>query len=788
MGSRLTGNGVEKVYAAASAWVDRALRADDSLFTPGKAIWTIENIREARKRFVDNPDESGGGFFEKLKGQLGCSPSEVYQLMAEALYFYYLTSVPSSVTPEGKERRITQVLSWSGQDVEIPPDLVAGLASGIAGTGFARTQIYFHVAFIIGFVEQWKDQTASEFERLLNDSWAFKDYVLEHHPYAPSVQQEALLHLIFPDKFEAIIDSSDKYQIAGAESFTRFLTGETSDVDRRIHQIRRGLEAVGKSGNYLFYSDSQVRVQWDPQFDPWDGFVEDASAYVNAEHMRIHDIPYMTKMGERLALARAATLSGADGWLDLTQNWIKDSRNNSSDYMEQSRIVRKSVARKFQKWINDSQHEALSALQALWTGDTLVVADRIRVFNDRLPTSGPDGISGVRTRLNLISALLMGIEVQKYPPFMDKVFNSAYNRTRYGRPENGADEAAVYDHALGFLDRFIEEADKRGLTLNNRLEAQSVVWNIRDHRDTEPEEEKDIEPELPPLEKLAEELLLPVEFLEEIETLLNDKRQVIFQGPPGTGKTFVARALAECLSGSKDRVSLVQFHPSYAYEDFVQGFRPTLTDDGQAGFALRDGPLVRAAERARLEPDAKHFLIIDEINRGNLAKVFGELYFLLEYRDEAVDLQYQSEDDAGFSLPPNLYIIGTMNTADRSIALVDLALRRRFYFVEFHPDRPPIKGLLRRWLSDSAPGMGWVADVLDRANELLSYSHAAIGPSYFMKPGLDDVAVKRIWKHAVLPYVEEQLFGEPDRLAEFDLDRLRGSDTSTDGVPASESE
>ena len=187
---------------------------------------------------------------------------------------------------------------------------------------------------------------------------------------------------------------------------------------------------------------------------------------------------------------------------------------------------------------------------------------------------------------------------------------------------------------------------------------------------------------------LADRLLLPVEFLRDIETLLNDKRQVIFQGPPGTGKTFVARALADCLAGANKRVRLVQFHPSYAYEDFVQGFRPALRD-GQPGFELRDGPLVDAAKRAKAEPGAKHFLVIDEINRGNLAKVFGELYFLLEYRDAELRLLYS---DKPFTLPDNLYIIGTMNTADRSIALVDLALRRRFHFVEFHPDKPPVQG------------------------------------------------------------------------------------------------
>ena len=250
---------------------------------------------------------------------------------------------------------------------------------------------------------------------------------------------------------------------------------------------------------------------------------------------------------------------------------------------------------------------------------------------------------------------------------------------------------------------------------------------------------------------------------------MEDKKQVIFQGPPGTGKTFLAKKLAEHLAGDKNRVTLVQFHPSYAYEDFVEGYRPTLKE-GQATFELRKGPLRRAAEQARNDSGTDHFLIIDEINRGNLAKVFGELYFLLEYRDEPVELLYSEEK---FRLPKNLYIIGTMNTADRSIALVDLALRRRFYFVEFRPDKYPIDGLLRRWLSNNAPGMAWVADIVDTANKELNDRDAAIGPSYFMKDGLNEEKVKMVWEHNVLPYIEERLFGEDEVRNRFDFDKLR---------------
>ena len=297
-----------------------------------------------------------------------------------------------------------------------------------------------------------------------------------------------------------------------------------------------------------------------------------------------------------------------------------------------------------------------------------------------------------------------------------------------------------------------------------------------DDLDNDPDNGPDNTPPRPTtcdIEDLAHELLVDSGHLRKIQRLLEDKRQIIFQGPPGTGKTYVARKLATCLAGDEKRVRLVQFHPSYAYEDFVQGIRPILRGE-QPGFKLRPGPLLSMAEQAREAPDDLHVLVIDEINRGNLAKVFGELYFLLEYRDHQMQLQYSDEL---FALPKNLYFIGTMNTADRSIALVDLALRRRFHFVEFHPGKPPIEGLLERWLNRHAKHMGWVADVVDRANKELDDRPAAIGPSYFMKDGLDDEMVNLIWEHNVLPYIEERLHGERDRLDKFKLDALRREGT-----------
>lgn len=257
---------------------------------------------------------------------------------------------------------------------------------------------------------------------------------------------------------------------------------------------------------------------------------------------------------------------------------------------------------------------------------------------------------------------------------------------------------------------------------------------------------------------LAERLLFPKEWLAETIELLDEKRQVVFYGPPGTGKTWTAMRLATYLTQAGGEVLLVQLHPSYAYEDFVEGYRPQAGANGPTvQFELVPGPLRQLADLARADPTHPYILIVDEINRGNLAKVLGELYFLLEYRDQSVALQYSPSTT--FTLPDNLFVIGTMNTADRSIALIDAAMRRRFYYIPFLPNEEPIQGLLRRWLErrglDETP-----ADLLDELNRRIDDPEAAIGPSYLMsQSAVTPIGLKRVWRHAIMPQLAEQYYG-----------------------------
>ncbi|MBX9719077.1 AAA family ATPase [Candidatus Binatia bacterium] len=275
-------------------------------------------------------------------------------------------------------------------------------------------------------------------------------------------------------------------------------------------------------------------------------------------------------------------------------------------------------------------------------------------------------------------------------------------------------------------------------------------------------------------EGLASNLHVPGEWLREVLWLLDDKRGVVFYGPPGTGKTFIAQQIARHLQPNDVLRTLVQLHPSYGYEEFFEGYRPDVgSDDGaSSGPRLRKypGPL-RLLVKEIADRGQRGVLILDEMNRGNLPRIFGELYFLLEYRDREVRLMYSPTES--FRLPDDLYIIGTMNTADRSVALLDQALRRRFHFVPLFPTEEPVRGMLRSYLKRAYPRreLDGLADALEAANSKLD-RNVTIGPSHFMRPDLDRQRVHAIWKHSVMPSIEEHHFGQAILATDFDLDTL----------------
>lgn len=280
---------------------------------------------------------------------------------------------------------------------------------------------------------------------------------------------------------------------------------------------------------------------------------------------------------------------------------------------------------------------------------------------------------------------------------------------------------------------------------------------------------------------------------DELATILDRwraKKNLILQGPPGTGKTWLAKRLGFALVGSDDRdatrsrLRIVQFHPSLAYEDFVRGWRPA----GNGQLALVDGILMQAIQAAESEPDLPFVLVIEEVNRGNPAQIFGEMLTLLEsskrHRSEAMELAYRKEPGERIHVPDNLYVIGTMNVADRSLAIVDLALRRRFAFIDLEPR---FGATWRAWCGRSGLEDELIAEIESRITDLNGKIETAvslgpqfrIGHSYLTPDGT--VEEGAAWFRSKVeteigPLLDEYWYDSPDTAREAKQKLLVGLD------------
>ena len=291
----------------------------------------------------------------------------------------------------------------------------------------------------------------------------------------------------------------------------------------------------------------------------------------------------------------------------------------------------------------------------------------------------------------------------------------------------------------------------------------------------EEDEEQEIEYPTYDAKRFLEEVFMDEESYNTLVTLVRTKKNVILQGAPGVGKTFAAKRLAYSMIGVKDpnRVMMVQFHQSYSYEDFIMGFRPS-----EKGFELKRGAFYSFCKKAEIDSGNDYFFIIDEINRGNLSKIFGELFMLIESDKRGIELQLLYADEK-FSVPSNVYIIGMMNTADRSLAMLDYALRRRFAFFELKPGFDT-DGFREYRMGLSSEKLDKLINCVENLNSAIAADEAlgegfCIGHSYFCNlKEASYQSLSGIVEFELIPLLKEYWFDEPSKVKDW-ISNLRSA-------------
>lgn len=792
----------------------RAMRDGDSVFTPGSEVWTATHAQELVTSFVNRPEFGGRSFAEKLDDQLAGASDGALQLFAE---LWYANLAPlADYVPQTKRSLITGILGKMTTPVSLPSTVVDALPAKAFNGGVAfKSRRPFQLALLIHVAAAVATLDRTEREEVLSEPRRWKallDSVIE--PKEPA-QRRALSWLLFPDYFSSVVSTPHRAAIRNA--FADLLDGSEVDEDDELFRIRQ--ELGKRQAGTSFYSEPIVD-RWDPE-RRISGVTISPGLLAARKQYKTRGYAIASAAVELIAEGSWSTYSDIAELAGLTPGQVGEYlgavehtaghrviKFDGTTYGVDPRIALEAEgvgfddrgvadpAKRISKEDLREQLDARGLLPEVTRRAWLVRGSTVN-GKDLVPIWRQEGwISLAASNLREVTP---GMSRDELKPIVDEDYAHAsysvkgekldefhYFLTRMepGQLIVTVDRGRVYVGTLVGdahyqnspggdcnLIRDVEWVSEDGIDyadlpaeLETKLKVQRDVVELTQLYDTiEALLETETENAPPPVygkvilepatADLASSLHVSQSWLQECIDLLNDRPQLIFYGPPGTGKTYIAQALAKHVAG--ENVRLVQFHPAYSYEDFFEGYRPT----SSGGFELRPGPMRKIVDQALENPRTPFVLIIDEINRGNLAKVFGELYFLLEYRKENVGLLYADQE---FNLPENVFIIGTMNTADRSIALVDAAMRRRFAFLSLHPSEEPTNGVLRAWLgSEGLPGR--VADLLDELNQRIEDPDFKIGPSYFMRSAVHaDGGLERTWRTSILPLLEEHHFGELD--------------------------
>ena len=710
------------VRDVARGLIEEGLGKSVSFFDPGHRAWSPQVVGELHERYVEHPDLSKERFLAKLQGQISGASDDAILLAAELLTLHALPL--DNLTRATKDARIRQVLSWMRIPLALPDAVEAAFSQGTWSGGIgANTLAWKWLSDAIRFVDAWWHLPDHERARALADPWSWRDLV--HQALAMNFLREGLLYLAFPDYFLPIVNLGHKAAIRKAFSYR--LPQPSGDLDRDLYLITLDLQQ--ESGGHVDYYLPPFVQDWRTKPDPPEE-------------------------------QRAWLVRPRPGGQALVDEWKKDGFVSLAG--THLGALQPGVG------LTEVRAAVEDGYRHLDYAQRVALANEYHAFLSRM-------IEGH------IVATVVGNQFSIGVVTGEPVYAPAADGARLRRPVTWQDVPPLGIDALPAP--LPAELDQQGtvVDLTGALDVLAqLLGSVAEATDVPEQVETAVAATVPRLRPatpdLASHLNMDQAWLQELIDLLQDRQQVVLYGPPGTGKTYIAQEIAHHVA-ERDAIRLVQFHPSYGYEDFFEGFRPVGADGGSVGFALTAGPLRKLASEARANPGEPYVLIVDEINRANLAKVFGELYFLLEYRGASIGLQYSPGES--FTLPPNVFFIGTMNTADRAIALLDAAIRRRFAFVELHPDDPPVRDVLGRWLTASHKDGDQRAALLGALNEAIDEEDRdfKIGPSYLMRPEAESPSgLERVWRHDLLPLLEEHYYGRLTRsqvLARFGLDAVR---------------